>query len=235
MLIAEHWIPAQSELFNVVIQCGAVLAVLLVFSKRVWQLLTGAESARRTRLSSQARRRVRPHRHRRAGHSKGPDSPSRRISAPSPWATLVGGGLILGIEFLVRGKPAAEYVTWSVALAVAGAQLLAAACPGTSRSGATILFAMMLGLSRTKATEFSFLVGIPTMFAAGAYEIHHELKHAPAGSTHWSLVWLGTAVAAVTAFVAVKWLLRYVQSHTFNPFGWYRIVLGAAIFALLLR
>jgi len=235
LLIAQHCkIPPHSEMFNVVIQCGAVLAVLLVFYKRVLQLLADLpQPATRdyllklfaafviTGIGGLALKR--------AGFTL------PKNLAPIAWATLVGGGLILAIEYFVRGKPVTEYVTWPIALAVAGGQLLAAACPGTSRSGATILFALALGLSRTKATEFSFLLGIPTMFAAGAFEIHHELKHAPGGSIHWSTVLIGTAVAAVTAFIVVQWLLRYVRSHTFTPFGWYRIGLGILILILAAR
>jgi undecaprenyl-diphosphatase len=121
-------------------------------------------------------------------------------------------------------------------IAVGLGQLLAAACPGTSRSAATILFAMAVGLSRPVATEFSFLVGIPTMFAAGAYEIHHEMKHAvPGQHENWSMLALATIVSAVVAFVVVKWLLKFVQSHTFNGFGIYRVVLGIALFIWFVR
>lgn len=233
LLIAQHWVPAQSELFNVVIQCGAVLAVFVVFSKRALQLLTELQTPA-TRdyllklLFAFGLTGVGGLALKKAGFAL------PKNLAPVAWATLIGGGLILAIEYSIRGKQLTDYVTWPVALAVAAAQILAAACPGTSRSGATILFALALGLSRPKATEFSFLVGIPTMFAAGAYEIQHELKHAPAGSIHWSMVLLGTAVAGVTAFITVKWLLRYVQTHTFVAFGWYRIALGVAILGLLI-
>jgi undecaprenyl-diphosphatase len=232
LLIAEHWIPAQSEMFNVVIQCGAVLAVAMVFAKRIRQLLTQLEQpATRDYLIKLTAVFIITGIGGLALKKAGFTLPKNL--APIAWATLVGGGLILGIESFVRNKATTEYVSWTIALAVAAGQILAAACPGTSRSGATILFALALGLSRAKATEFSFLVGIPTMFAAGAYEIHHELKHSVAGSIHWSAVLLGTAAATVTAFIAVKWLLRYVQTHTFTAFGWYRIALGIGIFVLL--
>jgi len=234
LLIAEHWIPAQSEMFNVVIQCGAVLAVFAVFAQRLRALISdfNKPAARDYLIKLVAAfilTGVGGLVLKKAGFTLPKDL------SPIAWATLIGGVLILAIEFFVRGKSQSELVTWPIALMVAAGQLLAAACPGTSRSGATILFAMLLGLSRVKATEFSFLVGIPTMFAAGAYEIHHELKNAPPGSIHWHMVILGTVVAAITAFITVKWLLRFVQTHTFNVFGWYRIALGIAIFLLLLR
>jgi undecaprenyl-diphosphatase len=232
LLIAEHWIPAQSEMFNVVIQCGAVLAVFVVFARRLRQMISELDNlATRDYLIKLLVAFILTGIGGLALKKAGFDLP--KTLSPIAWATLIGGIVILIIEFLVRDKPKTDFVTWPVALVVAAGQLLAAACPGTSRSGATILFAMALGLSRVKATEFSFLVGIPTMFAAGAYEIHHELKHAPPGSTHWNMVILGTIVAAITAFITVKWLLRFVQSHTFNGFGWYRIALGIAIFFVL--
>jgi undecaprenyl-diphosphatase len=111
------------------------------------------------------------------------------------------------------------------------AQILAAVFPGTSRSGATIVFAMLCGLNRVVATEFSFLVGIPTLLAAAAYKI---LKAVNGGATeNWGLLLLGTAVSAAVSFVAVKWLLRYVQSHSFVGFGIYRIILGVLLLVFL--
>jgi len=115
---------------------------------------------------------------------------------------------------------------------VFAAQLLAAVFPGTSRSGASILMAMALGVARPRATEFSFLLGIPTLMAAGALKIVSELKEHGTGGEDWGMLALGTVVSAVTAFLVVKWLLRFVLSHTFNGFGWYRIALGLVLFAL---
>jgi undecaprenyl-diphosphatase len=122
-----------------------------------------------------------------------------------------------------------------VAVVVGVGQLIAAVFPGTSRSGATILLMLMLGLSRPAATEFSFLVGIPTMLAAGGLKIFQALHHPPAGGAteRWDMVLLGFITSAVVSFIAVRWLLRYIQTHTFIAFGWYRIVLGAVLFLLL--
>jgi len=147
----------------------------------------------------------------------------------------------LVIEALIKGRPRAVDVTWTVAVAVGLAQLLAAVFPGTSRSGASILFALILGLGRAEATEFSFLVGIPTMLAAGGYEIygkwHHAAARNPAPDVQfegWGMVAVGFVVSAAVSFVVVKWLLGYVRSHTFTAFGWYRIAVAALIFGLLL-
>src|SRR5882724_13690623 len=104
----------------------------------------------------------------------------------------------------------------------------------SSPSGATILLALILGLNRVAATEFAFLVGIPTMLAAGGLKIFKALHHHAATGENWQMVALGFVVAAIVSFIAVKWLLRYVQTHTFIAFGWYRIALAGVIGILLL-
>ena len=148
---------------------------------------------------------------------------------------LVGGVLILLIEWS-RGESArATEMTWTMAVAVGIAQLLAAVFPGTSRAAATILIAVALGLKRPAATEFSFLLGIPTLFAASAYEIYRELKHPGGDPIDWPMVALGTAVSAVVAFLVVRWILRWIQTHTFIVFGWYRIALGLLMVAVAYR
>jgi undecaprenyl-diphosphatase len=85
------------------------------------------------------------------------------------------------------------------------------------------------------ATEFSFLVGIPTMLAAGSLKIFKALHHPVPGAPQedWMMLLLGTIVSAIVSFIAVKWLLRYVQTHTFAAFGWYRIALGLFMFWLM--
>ena len=173
-------------------------------------------------------------------------SPRRSVSSPrtTGWklpetllpvalALLIGGLLILLIEHHVAGRPASSVVTWKVAFWVGTCQILAAVFPGTSRSAATIFAAMLVGLTfRPAATEFAFLVGIPTMFAATGYEFWKIRGH-----THgedWQALLIGFVVSGVVAFIAVKWLLRYVQTHRFTLFAWYRIVLGAALLTAVL-
>jgi undecaprenyl-diphosphatase len=231
LLLAEHWLGHRSELFNVVIQCGAVLAVLAVFAGRVRRLLTGWNQPENrdyllklgaaftlTAIGGLALK---------AAGLKLP-----KDTAPIAWATLIGGVLFVGLERWLKGRPVTEQVSWAVAIAIGGAQLIAVGFPGASRSGTTILLALMLGLSRPAATEFSFLLGIPTLLAAGAKETLDSLKgHEP--HEPWSMILLGTLVAAATAFVVVKWLLGYVRHHSFTVFGWYRIAIGTAILVLL--
>ena len=95
---------------------------------------------------------------------------------------------------------------------------------------------LALGLNRAVATEFSFLVGIPTMLAAGGLKIFQALRHPTTGGSaeQWDMVLLGFIASAAVSFIAVRWLLRYIQTHTFVVFGWYRIVLAAVLFLLLL-
>jgi undecaprenyl-diphosphatase len=151
--------------------------------------------------------------------------------APIAWATLIGGVVILLIEWGLRGRAMQASVTWTIAVAVGLAQLLAAVFPGTSRAAATIMIAMLLGLARPIATEFSFLVGVPTLLAAGGLETLQALRHPAGPPTKWGMLALGTVVSAVVAFLVVRWLLRWVQTHSFAPFGWYRIVLGLLMLA----
>jgi undecaprenyl-diphosphatase len=234
LLLAERWLPRQTDLFNIVIQSGAVLAVLPLFPDRLRQfvfrwreretqdyllkillafVLTGIGGFVWTKLGHQL----------------------PKVLGPVAWALLLGGIAFVAVEAWLRGRPLHNRATWTIAVAVGVAQLVAAIFPGTSRSGASILMCLVLGLARPAATEFSFLVGIPTMLAAGGWEVFHALRHHPAGAPgeNWAMVVLGFVVSAIVSFIAVKWLLRYVQTHTFVVFGWYRIAL-AAVIALLL-
>ncbi len=232
LLIVEHWLPSQSDLFNIVIQSGAVLAVIPLFKTRVSQFLfqwqqpatrdylgklavafgiTGAGGVLMEKM-----------------HFKLPDN-----AVPIALALLIGGIAFILVERGLKGRQLSSDVTWTVAVAVGLGQLLAAGFPGTSRSGATILLALILGINRVAATEFTFLVGIPTMLAAGGLKIVSAIfKTHGAPTENWSMVVLGFFVSAVVSFVVVKWLLRYVQTHTFVAFGYYRIALAAFVFIL---
>jgi len=237
LLIAEKLLHLhQSDLFNVVIQCGAVIAVLPLFPQRLYKFVFELRD-RETQdyllkiFSAFVITCI-------GGFiidKKGIKLPEQL--APVAWALLLGGLAFIAIEFSLRGKKLSTEVTWTIAVAVGLGQQVAAVFPGTSRSGATIMFCLLLGLARPAATEFSFLVGIPTMLAAGALKIFKGLHHPDPLAPHenWGLLVLATVVAAVVSFIAVKWLLRYVQTHTFNAFGWYRIALAIVIFLLLLR
>jgi undecaprenyl-diphosphatase len=234
LLIAEQWLPRQTELFNVVIQTGAVLAVIPLFHERFRQLLF---QWREKETLDYALKILLAFFITGAGgfalKKAGLELP--KTAWPIAIALLLGGVGFLVIEAWLKGRTLANDVTWAMAVAVGVAQLVAAAFPGTSRSGASILVVLLLGLNRPMATEFAFLTGIPTMLAAGAYEIFKALHHPAAGTPHenWPMVGLSFVVAAVVSFIAVKWLLRYVQTHTFTAFGWYRIALAIVIFLVL--
>ena len=117
-------------------------------------------------------------------------------------------------------------MTWLDALKVGFAQAFALV-PGTSRSGATIIGGMLFGLSRKAATEFSFFLAVPTLMAAGAYDFW---KHrALFAASDLGLFAVGGATAFVSAFLCVRWLIRYVASHDFTPFAWYRIAFGLVV------
>ncbi len=234
LLLAQTWLPRQTELFNVVIQCGAVLAVIPLFHRRFHQFMfRWREPATRdylakifvaffiTGVGGLLLKKM---------GVKLPET-----ATPVALALLIGGILFVVVETWLKGKNPRDQITWQIAIAVGFAQLLAAIFPGTSRSGATILIALIFGLNRPLATEFSFLVGIPTMLAAGGYEILQSVRHADplAPRENWQMVAIAFVVAAIISFIAVKWLLRFVQTHTFVGFGWYRIALGVAILLLL--
>ena len=233
LLIAEHFIPRQSDLFNVVIQAGAVLAVIPLFHRRFHQFLF--------RLHDPAVREYLLKIIVACAITGGPGYIMKKKGfalpeqlLPVALALLIGGVLFIIVESWLakRGREPGTSVTWSIVVAVGLGQLIAAAFPGSSRSGTTIIFSLILGLSRPLATEFSFLVSIPTMLAASGLLLFKALHH-PIGPVHenWTMVIVGSIVAAVVSFVVVKWFLRYVQTHTFVAFGWYRIVLAALILA----
>ena len=232
LLLAEHWLAPQSDVFNTVVQSGAVLAVILTFAQRLKQFavqwrepatqdyliklaaafaITGAGGLILKKLQF-----------------KLPES-----VLPVALATLIGGILFLLVERWLRNRTLSDAISWRIAVAAGAAQLLAAVFPGASRSGMTILAALVLGCSRPAATEFSFLLGIPTLLSAGALQAFSALRHPAEQPENWSMVLVGAAVGAVTAFAVVRWLIRFVQTHTFNVFAWYRIGLGLCMLWLV--
>jgi undecaprenyl-diphosphatase len=119
-------------------------------------------------------------------------------------------------------------MTWRDALKVGIAQCCAL-IPGTSRSGATIIGGMLFGLSRKAATEFSFFLAVPTLVAAGGYDL---LKNrALLAASDVPIFGVGMLVAFASAFVVIRWLIRYVATHDFKPFAWYRIAFGLVVLA----
>jgi undecaprenyl-diphosphatase len=159
---------------------------------------------------------------------------------PVALAFVVGGLIILWVEARHRrlygerdllGKRQARVegvddMTARDALLVGLVQCLAL-IPGTSRSGATIIGAMVFGFSRKAATEFSFFLGIPTLMAAGAYSVWKD--RAALSVDDLPLFGVGLVFAFFSAWLCIRWLIRYVSTHDFTVFAWYRIVFGAIV------
>jgi undecaprenyl-diphosphatase len=149
-------------------------------------------------------------------------------AVPVALAFIVGGVIILLVERGARRArvESTRQMTWVDALKVGVAQCFAL-IPGTSRSGATIIGGMLFGLSRPAATEFSFFLAVPTLVAAGAYDFWKN--RALFSRADVGLFTLGSVVAFISAFVVVRWLIRYVATHDFRPFAWYRIAFGLVV------
>ena len=149
---------------------------------------------------------------------------------PVALAFFVGGVIILLVD---GGKRSARVertqdMTWVDALKVGVAQCFAL-IPGTSRSGATIIGGMLFGLSRPAATEFSFFLAVPTLIAAGLYDLW---KNRDLLSVSDAGMWLiGLVTSFVSAFIVIRWLIRYVANHDFRWFAWYRIAFGVIVLA----
>ena len=230
LLIAEHWLGARSDLFNIAIQAGAIVAVVLIYWRRLLELGLGiAQPANRDYALKLALSFLLTCVGGLTAKHLGLKLPE--TVTPVAWALIAGGAAIFAIERFVAGRPESATPTWTVAVAVGLAQVLAAVFPGTSRSAATIFAAMLAGMtSRPAAAEFSFLLGIPTMFAAAALEAleaMHDGVHEPLDALA-----VGFVVSAVVAFAAVKWLLYFIKNHRFTAFAWYRVAVGAALLAL---
>jgi undecaprenyl-diphosphatase len=147
---------------------------------------------------------------------------------PVAIAFIVGGVVILWAERREHRitVESVDDMTWRDALKVGIAQAFAL-IPGMSRSGATIIGGLLFGLSRRAATEFSFFLAVPTLIAAGAYDFY---KHRALFDVHdLGMFAAGMISAFVSAFLCVRWLLRYIISHDFSLFAWYRIVFGGVV------
>lgn len=248
LLIAERWLGHRSDLFNIGIQAGAIVAVVLIYRQRLWQLASGLLRPEQAALP-------------------GLDGDSPRgyvlklalaflVTAvlglvvkklgfalpetvtPIAWALIIGGLWMIAAEYVAERRARAlgerARITWTVAVLVGLAQVVAGVFPGTSRSAATIFMALLAGTTRrASATEFAFLVGIPTMFAASGYQLIEVMRSGQAAQEDWGLFAVAFVASTVTAFVAVKWLLGYIQSHRFTVFAVYRMLLGAALLLFL--
>ncbi len=151
-------------------------------------------------------------------------------AVPVALAFIIGGLIILWVERSPRRVTVGEVddMTWKDALKVGLAQSLAL-IPGTSRSGATIIGGMLFGLSRRAATEFSFFLAVPTLIAAGVYDLYKHRALLDVGDI--GPFSIGFMVSFISAFLCVRWLLRYIATHDFTLFAWYRIAFGVIVLA----
>lgn len=229
LLIAQHWLGQRSDLFNIVIQAGAILAITLVFRERIWSLFTGLRD--RATFDYAAKLAVA------FLVTAAVGLPVRLMGwelpetvTPVAWALVIGGFWILFAERIAERRPSRGEVTWTIAILVGLAQVVAGVFPGTSRSAAAIFVAMLAGLNRRPAaTEFAFLVGIPTMFAASGYAFLEYFLDQPEQGEAWGELGVAFVAATITGFLAVRWLLGYIKSHRFTGFAIYRIALGIAL------
>jgi len=222
----------QAKVFEIVIQAGAILAVCWEFRVRLLAVVRGLfRDPRANRFAANLVIAFLP------AATLGLLFGSRikqHLFAPVPVALafVAGAFVILWAERRQRSRPDTvriddvDAMQWTDALKVGCAQAFAL-IPGTSRSGATIIGGMLFGLSRRAATEFSFFLAIPTLLAACVYEAVKN-RHLLA-ATDLPAFGVGFAAAFVSAFLCVRWLLRYVSRHDFTPFAWYRIAFGVVI------
>jgi undecaprenyl-diphosphatase len=218
----------KGKVFELVIQTGAMLAVCWEFRARFLGVLTGLVSqapAQRFVLNLIAAFMPAAV----IGLAFGSFIKGHLFHAvPVAIALIVGGVIILWAEG--RDRPArindVDVMTWKDALKIGFAQAFAL-FPGVSRSGATIIGGMLFGLSRRAATECSFFLAVPTLIAAGLYDLYKN--RALLSVDDLGLFGIGTVTAFVSAFACIRWLMRYVASHDFRPFAWYRIGFGLFI------
>ena len=220
---------AKAKVFDIAIQTGAIFAVILVYWQKIRATLAALPTERQAQrfalnvfigflpavvLGLLFGKAIKAH-----------------LFTPMVVATtfILGGFIILWAErrpaSATRVQSVDDMTPWD-ALKVGLVQCLAMV-PGTSRSGATIIGGMLLGLSRKAATDFSFFLAIPTLIGAGVYSLHKE--RALLSAADLPLFGVGLVFSFASAWLCVRWLLRYISTHSFVPFAYYRIVFGIIV------
>jgi undecaprenyl-diphosphatase len=228
---------AQWEMFNIVIQLGAILAVVVLYWRTFWHAALGV-----LRLEPQGLRFAR--------NVLVAFIPAAilglllkhviDILLGSPmvvaWALIAGGIAIIAIERMVKPGPEVPVADLPLGLVIGvGVAQCLAMIPGVSRSGATIMGALGMGVGRKTAAEFSFFLAVPTMLGASVLEIFDKRDELASGAmaVGWGEIAIGFVIAFVVAMAVIKAFVAYVSRHGFAPFAWYRIVIGAAAVAWL--
>jgi undecaprenyl-diphosphatase len=229
---AETWAT-----FNVIIQLGAILAVIVLYWRTFWAVAVGLFKAEPTSFRFVANLLL-------------AFVPSvilgllfiDQIEALLENATVVAVALILGgiailaIDALVKApdvEPGVAALPWTKALGIGLLQCLAMV-PGVSRSGATIMGALALGVERRTAAEFSFFLAVPTMLGATTLEVLKNREELTSGRVDWSLVGVGFVVSFLVAIVVIRGFVGLISRRGFAPFAWYRIVAGTMALVWLL-
>jgi len=218
----------KAKVFEIVIQTGAMLAIVWEYRQRFRRVLVGLFSDRAAqRFAVNLGIAFLPAAI--LGLAFGKLIKAHLFHATSvALAFIVGAIVILWVERRQKAPrvSSVDDMTWTDALKVGVAQAFAL-IPGTSRAGATIIGGMLFGLSRKAATEFSFFLAVPTLVAAGAYDFWKNRTLFDVGDL--GVFTVGSLAAFVSAFLCVRWLLRYIATHDFKPFAWYRIAFGVAV------
>jgi undecaprenyl-diphosphatase len=221
----------KAKVFDIAIQTGAIFAVILVYWEKIRSTIAALpRQPKAQRLALNVLIGFLP-----AvvlGLLFGNAIKAHLFTAVVVAATfIIGGFIILWAEKRPPGAVRVEHVDdmtpWD-ALKVGLVQCFAM-IPGTSRSGSTIIGGMLLGLSRKAATDFSFFLAIPTLIGAGVYSLYKE--RALLSMADLPLFVVGLVFSFVSAWLCVRWLLRYISSHSFVPFAWYRIAFGIVVLA----
>ena len=222
--------------FNVIIQLGAILAVIVLYWRTFWDVATGLFRAEPTSFRFVRNLAI-------------AFLPSAILGVilldqielllenahVVAWALILGGIAILIIEKVVKPSDAPPGVAAMPLKTAAGIGILQclSMIPGVSRSGATIMGALTLGVERRTAAEFSFFLAVPTMIGATTLSVIKHRDEIAAGAVDWSLIGIGFAVSFVVAVAVIKAFIGIVSRFGFAPFAWYRIVAGAAALAWL--
>ncbi|MEO7761515.1 MAG: undecaprenyl-diphosphate phosphatase, partial [Casimicrobiaceae bacterium] len=221
----------RGKVFEIVIQCGAIFAVCWEYRKRIAAVIGGLGRERTAnRLALNLVIAFIPLAA--LGLAFGKLIKAHLFRAETVAITsILGAFVIFAVERWYRNNGRARIDSVDDmrpvdALKVGIAQAFAL-IPGTSRSGATIIGGLMFGLSRQAATEFSFFLAIPTLLIASAYQLVKE--HALFSPADLGWMSIGVVAAFVSAFFCVRWLLRYISTHDFTPFAWYRILFGVVV------
>ena len=230
--------PEFWDMFLVVIQLGAILAVVMLYWNRIFPFQFHGDSIIRKDVFFMWFKVI-------VGCL-----PAVIIGLPFDdlfkelfynYQTVAVALIVFGVAFIVvenrnrSHRPRIRSIgqlTYPVAFAIGVFQLIAGIFPGTSRSGATIVGGLLLGVSRTAAAEFTFFVAIPVMFGASLLEIvKFLLEGVEISGTEWMTLGVGFAVAFFVSVFVIRFLMGYIKKHNFKVFGWYRIALGIVVLA----